>query len=919
MNTDTIYAVIDLETTGTSVNSGDRVIQIGIALIQSGQIIQTVSQLINPDRDVPRRIQQLTAITPKMLVTAPYFEEIGPVLSAMLKDTVIVAHNINFDYPFLSAEFERIGLPALDNPGIDTVELAQVLLPTTGSYRLVDLTSMLGIEHDNPHRADSDAVSTAKLLLNLTKRFQHLPSHTQAQLTAHPEIFLRETGQYLKVYEQKNRVLPDSLQQVGRFILRRPLNLVDTINHAAYPQTDDQKRQLLKPTYRFRKAQGKMMDAIYAHAESDTPLFIEAGTGMGKSLGYLLPYAYLASPQHKLVITTATLVLQDQLVNQTIPALAETLHQELPTVTLKGASHYLDLHQFDLTLAQTTQNRLTRLLQLKLLVWLTQTRTGDLDELRLTNDQSALFAQIRHTGHFGSPETNPYFAVDFYGQIQNQLKQAHIVVTNHAYFVRHQPEKMGYLVVDEAHQLPDVAVSALAQTVDLGGIKRAMEQIKKVISHPEQPQLMTTYANDQVISYQLRSIITSVEEGSAIIDNVMGKLYRHFFKQMRRQNALVQPLSQNALRELYAQVGEELERLAQLIPQLLTLANQLPTDFHRRLNYFVKSDYQLFQSLEAHLNQLTNLLEPLQAFIASHETLIQGSSQVSRLTMRHIDDIFSIKLHWQNFVIAPTLKTLLSPYQSVVLTSATLQVDRSFDFFASQLGYPAPDEDHQLKLRSPFHYKQQAQFFVASDSPQVGSDDYATQLANAINQLADDEAQTLVLFNSLSTLEAVYHRLNQLPIGAHREILAQGVTGSAEKIAKRFALGQNSVLLGAASFFEGIDYPDRLLERIILTRLPFDSPDQPDVKARYAQLTAAHQNPFQVDALPRATMRLRQSFGRLIRRPTDKGVFIVLDDRLINNGYGKKMQKALPNLKPMVLDIATIADYQADWLGQDKE
>ncbi|WP_225354041.1 hypothetical protein [Lacticaseibacillus saniviri] len=198
-----------------------------------------------------------------------------------------------------------------------------------------------------------------------------------------------------------------------------------------------------------------------------------------------------------------------------------------------------------------------------------------------------------------------------------------------------------------------------------------------MISHPEQPQLMTTYANDQVISYQLRSIITSVEEGSAIIDNVMGKLYRHFFKQMRRQNALVQPLSQNALRELYAQVGEELERLAQLIPQLLTLANQLPTDFHRRLNYFVKSDYQLFQSLEAHLNQLTNLLEPLQAFIASHETLIQGSSQVSRLTMRHIDDIFSIKLHWQNFVIAPTLKTLLSPYQSVVLTSATLQVDRS--------------------------------------------------------------------------------------------------------------------------------------------------------------------------------------------------------------------------------------------------
>ena len=145
MNADTTFAVVDLETTGTSVKDGDRMIQFGCALVRHGKIIQTISQMINPDRSVPQTIQRLTGISPERLVAAPYFDEVAPALHQVLTKTVFVAHNVNFDYPFLNAEFERIGLPKLQLEAIDTVELAQVLLPEISSFRLSDLTTHFAI------------------------------------------------------------------------------------------------------------------------------------------------------------------------------------------------------------------------------------------------------------------------------------------------------------------------------------------------------------------------------------------------------------------------------------------------------------------------------------------------------------------------------------------------------------------------------------------------------------------------------------------------------------------------------------------------------------------------------------------------------------------------------------------------------
>ena len=287
------------------------------------------------------------------------------------------------------------------------------------------------------------------------------------------------------------------------------------------------------------------------------------------------------------------------------------------------------------------------------------------------------------------------------------------------------------------------------------------------------------------------------------------------------------------------------------------------------------------------------------------------------LTLANQNDRLSLAVTWTRFAAGAIIQEELSHFTAPVFVGATLTVGRKFDYLAGQLGYQDFPETQTLRLRSPFHYKQQAQVFLATDAPNahdLPANAYADYLAGAIAQLADNQHQTLVLFTSLAMIDEVYNRLARMPIAGRKELLAQGVTGTASRIAKRFAVGEQTLLLGAASFFEGVDYPDKQLEQVILTRLPFDNPDRPDVRAREQALAARGEDPFAADMLPRAILRFRQSFGRLIRTERDRGVFVVLDPRLGTTAYGRQMAKSLPNLKPMSLPLADLTPLANAWL-----
>ena len=343
------YAVVDIETTGTDPKT-DRIIQFGCVLIEDGKIVTHFSTDINPDQPIPAQIQTLTGITNQRIKRAPYFEDVAQTITNLLADTIFVAHNIHFDYPFLSNELERCGMPPLTIPGIDTVELAQVFMPTTLSFRLKDLAEELHLVHENPHQADSDADVTAQLLLHLEAKIKELPIITLEKIVDTADQMAFQTKNYLENCLREMQANPKPLSKdlaiIHGLALRKkqvPLFSENYFGTKAYPRSRKAKEKVYQGELDFRKEQARLMNLVYDffNKKDDKNVLVEAATGIGKTLGYLLPMSFLATPEKPIVVSTVSLLLQEQILNHDLPLFNRLLDQPLQAVVMKSSRHYI--------------------------------------------------------------------------------------------------------------------------------------------------------------------------------------------------------------------------------------------------------------------------------------------------------------------------------------------------------------------------------------------------------------------------------------------------------------------------------------------------------------------------------------------------------------------------------------------------
>lgn len=917
MDQDTVYAVVDIETTGTSVQDGDRIIQIGCVFVQHNKIINHFTTDVNPLREIPAAISRLTGITNQRVRHAPLFDDVAGTLYSLLTNTVFVAHNVNFDFPFINAELTRVGYPELDIEALDTVSLSQILLPTATSFRLRDLSGLFNIEHDNPHSADSDAGATAELFIFLFRRLRALPMVTLQQMIDLNADLPRETTRLFTVAQQLNaakpRKLPDYLYVKNGLALRKAPELTPTTisEPAKYPKTKKQKQKLMPENLEWRAEQAKMMNYIYNnYAESDRhtvkQMVVEAPTGIGKSLGYMLPMAYLGQTGRPVVISTATTILQEQLMEQTIPLLKQIVPFTVNAVIVKGSRHYLDLQRFATTLALDETSKQTQLLKLRLLVWLTMTTTGDLDELHLATYRAPYFQEIVHEGNMGTD--SPFYDDDFLRRRDATLAHAQFVIVNHAYLSEHAHAlgdllQRPYLVIDEAQHLSESTLRQRRTQVKFAQIINELHHVQRDISREIGPNLLSLFEQDQATSTTIRNLLKTTETLEAALNTVVDRLFLKFLaaKRGNAQNAPIEQLvAAKDLFHLKEDLEPELRQVTRgdtaLLAQLGTIRAQFDAEHAR----FVASQRYLFERLDTRVHTVDELLQALLGVFA--QAAPDTTSNLFWVSINHVGDRGSLQLSSGLLATQGFLqKRIYSAFQPVLLTGATL-----FSSGRSQYVLDQFDLDRETtathRMRSSFDYANQAQLLVADAGPnlsRVAPDDYVTYLASAITQLAGAvQKQTLVLFNSLNVIERVYEQLTHQPEFAQREVLAQGISGSRERIAKRFATGDDSLLLGAASFWEGIDLPEEQLELLIVTRLPFDSPDRVFVKANYARLEAQGKNPFYNAALPAATLKLRQGVGRLIRTPRDRGAVVILDQRLVERQYGQSILRALPKDLP---------------------
>lgn len=466
------YAVVDLEATETG--SQANIIQIGIVMVEEGQIVATYETDVNPHEKISSHIKQLTGLTDERLAQAPDFGEVALEIYQLIKDAIFVAHNVRFDANLLAEALFFEGFE-LRTPRVDTVELSQVFFPTFEKYNLSFLARELNLDLDQAHSAISDAHATAQLLLAIQDKIGRLPKETVHQILDLSDSFLFESRLVIEeVYERMSEVLPDQIKKLGGVFLRKEEELPS--EQLLVPDFEANRARL---QLEARERQMEFVRCIESRLEAKEQVhFIQAQAGIGKTYGYLLPL--LARANQDLLVAVPTKILQHQIVEKEGKALRDVFH--LSVTSVKAARHYLDLATFFTSLQEESENSLVDRMKLAVLVWLCETKTGDLDELKQTYRSPAYFDRIRHRGIVA--EDSLFYEGDFWRRLHSQAQKSRVVLTNHAYLLHHVKDQE-YLfanrivVLDEVQKLLLAAEEMASQTISFSTLLNQMDRLQE--------------------------------------------------------------------------------------------------------------------------------------------------------------------------------------------------------------------------------------------------------------------------------------------------------------------------------------------------------------------------------------------------------------------------------------------------------
>ncbi|MGE6488809.1 ATP-dependent DNA helicase DinG [Paenisporosarcina sp. NPDC076898] len=914
------YAIVDIETTGHSPAKGDRMIQFAVVFVREWQIQSTFSTFIQPGKKIPFFIQDLTNISDEDVKDAPVFEDVAGDIYDMLEDCIFVAHNTNFDLSFVQAEFKRIGFPLWKGKKMDTVELSRLLFPTSFSYKLQDITQERGIQLANAHRADDDAYATAELFIECIKEIEKLPIQTLELI--HKRSFQLKfdiSSLFFESLQKKRKMLKSENLDYYKGIPLRQKYLMESSEEPSffYPETKNQKRLYFSEglqDFKERDGQFQMMDAIWQTFQDKNELAIEASTGLGKTLSYLIPSYFHAKKQNKKVlISTYTTHLMEQLQDVEIPKLEAIVKNKVHVAILKGARHYLDLRRFEELLRAKDESYDETFAICQLLVWLTRTSTGDVGELNVSSGGQFFIDKVRKNAFsVKTPEVNNH---DFHAYALLQSQQADILITNHAMLFtdRHRlepllSEEINAFVIDEAHQFIQAANTRDERIFSYTQWKYVFGQL----GTRDQEQL--TYAFAKVLEKHGVDVIYSLEELDRIYIKCSEKFdeaVQSLIQNVSRKTASKSHSKQTVLFEELELDYELLDEVYQFLQRWVTIAQHLLERMGKSQIESTHADKLVAAEWQYWLNEMKiKTGEWVGIFLSSpseHSVWLEmdrrsipGSLHVYKKPIDSTKAVNEIFNDWRDRV-------------GIVWTSGTLSVPGNNRFIVNQLGLP--DTVSIKTYSAPKDFYQGANLFIVDDMPDiqhVSQSDFIEAVADAVIQtVLITEGRCFVLFTSQDMLRKTVDLIQDTGLLEDYMLFAQGMTsGSRMKLLKSFQRFRKSVLFGTNSFWEGVDVPGDALTAVILVRLPFSSPDEPVFKTQADRLTKQGINSFSSLALPEAILRFRQGFGRLIRSSTDRGVFIVLDRRIESKSYGKEFIRALPDipikkvsLEDMVLDL----------------
>lgn len=927
------YVVVDVETTGNSYNKGSRIIQISAVVVKDRKIMEQYTSFVNPQMPIPAFIRDLTGITEEEVADAPTFDEIASNIHSLLEGAIFVAHNVKFDRSFVSGELKNAGFSNPIETTLDTVELANILLPEASSYKLEELSDEMKLEHMNPHQADSDALATAELLLMLLEKAESLPATTLETLC---KLSRNLNNSMFSFFESIRKIKAGQLDQLnddfesfrGIILKKKRIPIQDvSLKVFNYPKNADEKTKLLSASikdFETRDGQLEMMDTVFESLQTDTHAVIEAGTGIGKSIAYLLPSVYYSVFRHeKVIISTYTIQLQHQLLDKEIKVLENAIPFQFRTALLKGREHYINMLKFEQSLHERESTYDETISKMKILIWLLYTETGDRDELNLSSGGKLYWSRICNDGSFVERQIDPWASHDFYLNSKNLAEGANIIITNHAMLVADFNHKIlpssSRIIIDEAHHLEKAVRRKLGQQLDYNNVKYMLGKLGTSEKKKRFYKLDKCMANSgSYPGIHTSQVDKAVGDLDAEVDDLFILLGQ--FINLHRKN-------KSKSRRIKLRITDNIKTSTGW--QRISLCAERFVDFHKiisrgiqeRLALIKKNPPLLSEAELAFLEEMTGFYE---------EWLELGQNVKNLLISKENQDVIWIEsdekstpnrtsVHRQPLNVNRFLsERLFRTNKSVVLTSSSLTVNNSFKFFNEEIGIDTVDRIEK-KIASPFPYEKMAKLFIPTDLPEINStplEKYAESIAcHLIGVAQASEGRMLVLFTSHEMLRKTYELLTDSNQLADYVLLAHGVSsGSRGRLVKSFQQFQKSVLLGTSSFWEGIDIPGEDLSCVVVVRLPFSPIDEPVTSAKLEYVESSGKNAFSAYSLPEAIIQFKQGFGRLIRQQTDRGVFFVFDQRIITSIYGKAFLRSIPPVKMEKGNLEDLLPLVEDWL-----
>ncbi len=933
------YVAIDLETTGLDAEH-DAIIEVAAVVFRDDEVLDTFSTFVNPGRPIPLQITQLTGIRDADTAGAPSLHDVLPRLARFIGQRPIVGHSVEFDLAFL----RRHSRP-FENQLLDTFELAGVLMPHAERYSLSELAASVGIELEQAHRALPDAQATHRLFRALLRRAAALPPRLLKEIVGQGEragwaatAFFREALEEAARHPpaQRARPTPAAIHEGPLFaaVQDKPLEpatertLLNVEQLAALLEQDGAFAAQF-PGYEYRPQQIAMLRRVAQAFNHKEHLLVEAPTGVGKSLAYLIPAVWWGMQNgERVVVSTNTINLQEQLYCKDLPALARALPFEFRTAVLKGRSHYLCPARLQALRHRGAASPDEARVLAKVLVWQLATTDGDGDTLFLPSPAERTSWRQLSAEHEGcEPERCRHFhnGSCYFYRARRAAESAHLVIVNHALLLsdvavqnRALPEYK-YLIVDEAHHLEAATTDGLSFEADRASLHRLLDEVGQVNTTGRVSGLLADVLGacrqarlPEAIMQQMELFVGKVglatERAGRLVDTFFDRL-EEFVQEHREGQDNEYALRLRITAGLRRQPDWEAVEIAW-------------DDAHAPLAAVADGLERLAGGLEDLSGYDIPDADDLQAQIRGvARRLAEVGHQISRVVSQDNDLISWIEAETDNnrrlsLHAAPlhvghlVQEHLFEKKASVVLTSATLRTAGTFDFLRERLNAWDAEE---LAVGSPFDYKNSTLVYLVDDIPEPGQPGYQREVEQGMVALfRATQGRALALFTSYSQLRATLRAIRAPLAQAGITVQAQGEGVSRAQLLENFRTGERRVLLGTRSFWEGVDVPGEALSCLAIAKLPFSVPSDPIFAAR----SETFEQPFMEYAVPETILRFLQGFGRLIRTRTDRGVVAVFDRRLLTKTYGQMFIDSLPEPTVQRGPLALLPKAAAEWLAE---